>query len=78
MIESHWSEYGGWRWDTQSHGPPVGTPFTAIVHGDSTRATLSVSSEWIDTAGKEVKCSTTSSWKDQQTEAAIKTEAERR
>jgi hypothetical protein len=77
MIESYWSEYGGWRRYTQPQAPPIGAPFIAIVHGDSRRSTLSVSSEWIDAAGKEVKCSKTSVWWDQQTEAAIKTQAER-
>lgn len=77
VIKSYWSEYGGWYRYTQPQDPPVGAPFTAIVHGDSTRATLSVSSEWIDAAGKEVKCSETLSWWDRQTEAAIKTQAER-
>jgi hypothetical protein len=77
-VQPYWHEYGGWRWYTDSHGPPPGAPFIAVVHGDSTRATLRVRSEWIDAAGKEVKCSETSSWWDQQTEAAIKTQAERR
>jgi hypothetical protein len=77
-IKNYWSEDQGWYWYTQPQDPPVGAPFIAIVRGDSAHATLSVSSEWIDAAGKEVKCSETLSWWDRQTEAAIKTKAELR
>ena len=77
IVKSYWHEYGGWYWYTDSQGPPPGAPFIAVVHGDSARATLKVRSEWIDSAGKEVECSRTSSWWDQQTEAAIRTLAER-
>ena len=78
-IEYAWNEYGGWYWYTpQFHGPPVGRPFIATIQGDSARATLRVRSEWIDAGGKEVKCSSeTSRWRDQQTEEAIRTQAER-
>jgi hypothetical protein len=73
------NQHGGWYWYTpQFHGPPVGRPFIAIVQGDSAHAKLSVRSEWIDAAGREVKCAETSRWRDQQTESAIKTEAELR
>jgi hypothetical protein len=83
VIEFQGSEYasnqhGDWYWYTpQFHGPPIGRPFIAIIQGDSAHAKLSVRSEWIDAAGKEVKCAETSRWRDQQTEAAIKTQAER-
>jgi hypothetical protein len=83
VIEFQGSEYasnqhGGWYWYTpQFHGPAIGRPFIAIIQGDSAHAKLSVRSEWIDAAGKEVKCAETSRWRDQQTEAAIKTQAER-
>jgi hypothetical protein len=79
VLEPYWYEDSGFYW-TRNYGErPLGAPFTAIIHGDSTRATLRVSSEWIDANGKEVKCSKTSSnaW-DQHTEVAIKREAERR
>lgn len=73
------NQHGGSYWYTpQFHGPPIGRPFIAIVQGDSAHAKLSVRSEWIDPAGNEVKCAETSRWRDQQTEAAIKTEAELR
>ena len=73
------NQHGGWYWYTpQFHGPPIGRPFIAIVQGDGAHAKLSVRSEWIDAAGKEVKCAETSRWRDHQTEAAIKTEAELR
>lgn len=71
------NQHGGWYWYTpQFRGPPIGRPFIAIVQGDSAHARLSVRSEWIDASGKEVKCAETSRWRDQQTEAAIKTQAE--
>jgi hypothetical protein len=76
IIKTYWSEDQGWYWYTQPQDPPVGAPFIAIVRGDSAHATLTVNSEWINAAGKEVKCSETLGWWDQQTEAAIKTQAE--
>ncbi len=73
------NEYEGSYWYTpQFGGPPIGRPVIAIVQGDSVRAKLSIRSVWIDAAGKEAKCAETSRWRDQQTEAAIKTEAELR
>jgi hypothetical protein len=80
VVESYWrGKYGGWALTTKYEGPPVGAPFTAIVHGDSTRATVSVTAEWIDAHGKQIKCSTSSkTWWEQGSEAAIKTRAERR
>jgi hypothetical protein len=78
MLDSYWEAHGGWRWSRTSEARPVGAPFTAIIHGDSTRTTVRITADWIDANGKEVKCSkTTNSW-EQQTEAAIKTKAERR
>jgi hypothetical protein len=78
MLKSYWLGDQGWVWSTKYEERPVGAPFTAIVHGDSTRATVSVTAEWIDANGKEVKCSKPSNSWEQQTEAAIKTQAERR
>ncbi len=80
VIEHYWrGEYGGWESTRNYEGPPVGAPFTAIVHGDSTRATVSVTAEWIDAHGKQIKCSTSSrTWWEQGSEEAIKTRAERR
>jgi hypothetical protein len=77
MVESYWHKHGGWYLYTESQGPPLGAPFIAIVHGDSARATLKVRSEWIDAAGKEVKCAEASTWWDRATEEAIRTLAER-
>lgn len=68
-----------WGWTEIYQDPPVGAPFIAIVHGDSTRATVSVTAEWIDAHGKQIKCSASSkTWWEQQSEAAIKTRAQRR
>jgi hypothetical protein len=78
MLDSYWDELRGWVWSTKYEERPVGAPFTAIVRGDSTRATVSVTAEWIDANGKKVKCSKPSNSWEQQTEAAIKTQAERR
>jgi hypothetical protein len=71
-IKTYWSEDQGWYWYTQPQDPPVGAPFIAIVRGDSAHATLSVNSEWINAAGKEVKCSETLGWWDQQTKAELR------
>jgi hypothetical protein len=79
-VEPYWrGKYGGWELTRGYEGPPAGAPFTAIVRGDSTRATVSVISKWIDAHGKQIKCSTSSktSW-EKQSEAAIKTRGERR
>jgi hypothetical protein len=74
-----WSKYVGFYWTRKYGERPFGAPFTAIVHGDSTRATVSVTANWIDTQGKQIKCSASlkTGW-EQQSEAAIKTKAERR
>jgi hypothetical protein len=80
VVEPYWrGKYGGWALTRNYEGPSVGAPFIAIVHGDSTRTTVSVTAEWIDAHGKQIKCSASSktSW-EQQSEAAIKTRAERR
>jgi hypothetical protein len=79
-VEHFWrGEYGGWAVTSNYEGPPVGAPFIAIVHGDSTRATVSVTAEWIDAHGKQIKCSPSSkTWWEQGAEAAIKTKAEGR
>jgi hypothetical protein len=77
VLEPYWNKYRGFYW-TRNYGErPLGAPFTAIVHGDSTRATVTVTADWIDAHGKEIKCSTSlkTGW-EQQTEAAIKTKAE--
>jgi hypothetical protein len=79
VLEPYWSGYRGWGW-TRNYGErPFGAPFTAIVHGDSTRATVSITADWIDAHGKQVKCSASSKtgW-EQASEAAIKTDAETR
>ena len=78
MLEPYWDAYRGWEWSRTYAERPVGAPFTAIVRGDSARATVSVTAEWIDANGKKVKCSKPSNSWEQQTEAAIKTQAERR
>jgi hypothetical protein len=78
MLESYWEGDRGWVWSTKYEERPVGAPFTAVVHGDNTRATVSVTAEWIDANGNHVKCSKPSNSWEQQTEAAIKTQAERR
>jgi hypothetical protein len=72
-----WSKYVGFYWTRKYGERPFGAPFTAIVHGDSTRATVSVTADWIDTHGKQIKCSASlkTGW-EQQTEGAIKTKAE--
>lgn len=80
QIEHYWKgTHGGWELITHYEGPPIGAPFTAIVHGDSARATVNVTADWIDPSGKEIKCSISSkTWWEQGSEAAIKTKAERR
>jgi hypothetical protein len=80
VVEPDWrGRYGGWALTTKYEGPPVGAPFIVIVHGDSTRATVSVTAEWIDANGKQIKCSPSSkTWWEQGSEEAIKTRAERR
>jgi hypothetical protein len=80
FVEPDWrGKYGGWALTTKYEGPPVGAPFIVIVHGDSTRATVSVTAEWIDAHGKQIKCSPSSkTWWEQGAEEAIKTRAERR
>lgn len=78
VIEPHWRGRRGWAWTRNYEDPPVGAPFTAIVHGDSTRAMVSVTADWIDAHGKQIKCSTSSNVWEQRSEAAIKTKAERR
>lgn len=80
VIEPYWSgEQGGWDLIWHDETPPIGAPFTAIVHGDSARATVTITAYWINADGKQIKCSPSSktSW-EQQSEAAIKTGAERR
>lgn len=79
-VESYWGgEHGGWHLTRVYEVPPVGAPFIAVVRGDSTRATVSVTSQWMDLEGKKINCSTSSktSW-EQQSEATIQTRAERR
>ncbi len=78
MLEPYWRGDQGWEWNRTDEERPVGAPFTAIVHGDSTRATVTVTSEWIDANGKEVQCSKASNAWEQQSAAAIKAKAERR
>lgn len=78
-LEPYWMGDQGWEWNTRYEEPPLGAPFTAIVHGDSTRATVTVTADWIDASGREIKCSNSSTigW-EQRSEAAIKAKAERR
>jgi hypothetical protein len=78
-LEFYWEEDRGFYWTRGHWERPFGAPFTAIVHGDSTRATVTVTADWIDAHGKQVKCSTSykTGW-EQETEAAIKTKAEGR
>jgi hypothetical protein len=78
VVEPYWEGDQGWNWSTKHEQPPVGAPFTAIVQGDSTRATVSVTANWIDAHGNQMKCSTISDPWEQQTEAAIKSKAEER
>lgn len=80
VIDHYWlGEEGGWETARQYEGPPVGAPFTAIVRGDSARATVSVTAYWIDVSGKEIKCSVSSkTWWEQGSEEAIRTQAETR
>jgi hypothetical protein len=77
-VYAYWreDEYVGWALGRDYVGRPFGAPFTAIVHGDSTRATVSVTADWIDAEGKQVKCSASSS--QLASEVAIKTKAEGR
>ena len=78
-LEPYWEDGRGWDWIRNYGERPFGAPFTAIVHGDSARATVGVTADWIDAHGKQIKCSASSKtgW-EQQSEAAIKTKAERR
>ena len=78
MLKSYWMGDQGWDWSRPYEEPPLGAPFTAIVRGDTTRATVSVTADWMDANGKQVKCSNTSNPWEERTEAAIKTEAEER
>lgn len=78
MLEPYWLGDDGWEWSRPYEEPPLGAPFTAIVRGDSTRATVSVTADWIDANGKQVRCTNTSNPWEQRTEAAIKTKAEER
>lgn len=79
MLKAYWLGDQGWDWSRPYEEPPLGAPFTAIVHGDSTRATVTVTADWIDASGKEIKCSNSSKtvW-EQRSEAAIKAKAESR
>jgi hypothetical protein len=80
VLTPYWENGRGWDWEIRSGGErPFGAPFTAIIQGDSSRATVAVTADWIDGHGKPIKCSTSlkTGW-EQQTEAAIKTQAERR
>jgi hypothetical protein len=80
VIEHHWTgEEGGWESIAHYEGPPIGAPFTAIVQGDSSRATVTVTTEWIDARGKQILCSPSSkTWWEQGAEEAIRTTAEMR
>jgi hypothetical protein len=80
VVEHYWlGEEGGWQTVRDYEGPPVGAPFTAIVRGDSARATVTVTSEWIDSRGKQVRCSSSSkTWWEKGSEEAIRTTAEMR
>ena len=76
-VYAYWREDGrGWGLGQDGVGGPFGAPFTAIVHGDSTRATVSVTADWIDAEGKQVKCPASS--RQLASEVAIKTKAEGR
>jgi hypothetical protein len=77
-VYPYWENGGarGWGLGYDYVGRPFGAPFTAIVHGDSTRATVSVTADWIDTHGKQIKCSASSRLL--ASEVAIKEKAEGR
>jgi hypothetical protein len=75
VLTPYWEARRWWNWGIDVDRP-FGAPFTAIVHGDSTRATVSVTADWIDAEGKQVKCSASS--RQLASEVAIKTKAEGR
>jgi hypothetical protein len=79
VFAPFWSgEYGGWELIGHYEAPPFGAPFTAIVHGDSTQATVHVTAYWIDAHGKQIKCTSSAYAWEQRSEAEIKAIAERR